>query len=48
MGIEELILDMAKMEGLEKGIEKGVNDTLEALVTNLIVKLGLQTNRRLM
>jgi len=37
MGIEELILDMAKKEG----IEKGAIDTLEAVVTNLIVKLGL-------
>ena len=37
MGIEELILDMAKKEG----IEKGANDTLEAVVTNLIIKLGL-------
>jgi hypothetical protein len=37
MGIEEQILDMVKKEG----IEKGINDALEAVITNLIIKLGL-------
>lgn len=41
MGIEELILDMARKEGIEKGIRKGITDTKAEVVTNLIIKLGL-------
>lgn len=45
MGIEELVLDRAKKEGIKEGIEKGIEKGREEgkaeIVKNLILKLGL-------
>ena len=41
MGIEEMLLDQAQKEGLEKGIVKGIAKGKSEVVRNLIMKMGL-------
>lgn len=36
MGIREMVLERAKKEGLEKGLEEGRNEMRYAMVTNLL------------
>lgn len=37
MGIEEFLLDRAERQGLEKGLEKGCQDTTYKFVKNLLL-----------
>lgn len=41
MDIEEMVLERAKKEGLEKGIKKGEKGKSYEVVKNLITKMGL-------
>lgn len=41
MGIEEMILERARKEGLEKGIQKGKAEGKAEVVSNLIIKMNL-------